>query len=279
MALLDGGKAPPFSTLRVHGRLTALRIEVLFVVALLPPLAQMLYMQGVTRLPVLTLSLAVAVGWQVVFSVVRKRPMGISAIVPAIAVTLMMPAGAPLWQVALGLTFGVVVGVHLFGGYGWNFLNPVAVALVFLVFSFPEGGYSRAPPVAWEACLPGAALLVATGIVSWRILAAASVALVVALVLLPGASIGLFTGLAGFVFVLVFLAGDPVAAPATDSGRWIYAVLTGVLAALGLASGKPQTEAFVSAVLLGGIFAPLIDYGVTRAQAWQRRRRRGRRDG
>ena len=34
----------------------------------------------------------------------------------------------PLWQLALGLSFGVVVGVHLFGGYGWNFLNPVAVA-------------------------------------------------------------------------------------------------------------------------------------------------------
>ena len=264
--------APP-----LHGWLTGLRIDLLFIVALLPPLGQALVLQGTRLLPVLAVSIAVAVGWQAVFARSRNQRMGFSSIVPAIAFALVVPADAQLWQVALGISFGAVVGVHLFGGYGWNFLNPVAVAVTFLVFSFPDASYGEAPPVAWEVCVPGAALLLATGIISWRIILAAAGALVIVIYLLPSANIDPFMALAGFAFILIFLACDPVAAPGTNSGRWIYGILVGGLAALGLASGKPQTEVFTSVVLLGGIFAPLIDYGTARSHVWRRRRRHGAR--
>jgi len=266
--------APP-----LHSWLTGPRIDLLLIVALLPPLGQALALHGTRLLPGLAVSLAFAVGWQAAFASARKQCMGLSSVIPAVVFALIVPADAQLWQIALGLSFGVVVGVHLFGGYGWNFLNPVAVAVIFLVFSFPEAGYGKAPPVAWEGCMPGLVLLVATGIISWRIILAASGSLVAAIHLLAGANIDPFMALAGFTFVLVFLACDPIAAPGTDSGRWIYAVLVGALAALGLASGKPQTEVFTSVVLLGGIFAPLIDYGMARTHMWHRRRRIGARHG
>lgn len=263
----------------LHGWLTGPRIDLLFIVALLPPLGQALVLHGTRLLPVLAVSIAVAVGWQAVFARSHKQRMGVASIVLAIALALVVPADAQLWQVALGISFGAVVGVHLFGGYGWNFLNPVAVAVTFLVFSFPEAGYGKAPPVPWEICIPGAALLLATGIISWRIILAASGALLVAIYLLPSANIDPLMALAGFAFILVFLACDPVAAPGTNFGRWIYGFLVGGLAALGLASGKPQMEVFTSVVLLGGIFAPLIDYGMARSHVWRRRRHDGARHG
>jgi len=260
-------------------RLTGPRIDMLFVVALLPPLAQALYARGAALLPMLALAMAVSLGWTAVFGLARGRPIGIGWVAPAIALALMVPAGAPLWQVGLGLTFGVVVGVHLFGGYGWHFVNPVVVALAFLIFSFPEAGYGKASPVAWEGCIPGMLLLAAVGIVSWRILLAAAAALAAALVLLTGTVTGVPAALAGFAFVLVFIACEPVSAPATDGGRWVYGVTIGALSALGLASGKGQPEAFAFAVLLGGIFAPLFDQGAVRWLGRRRRRREAERDG
>jgi len=263
----------------LRGWLTGPRIDLLFVVALLPPLGQALHSRGPGLLPVVALALAVAFGWEALFAAVRRRPPGIGWIVPAIALALMVPAGVPLWQVGLGLTFGVVVGVQLFGGFGWQFLNPVVVALAFLIFSFPEAGYGKAPPVAWEGCIPGALLLAAAGIVSWRILLAAAAALAALLFVLPGGAAAVPASLAGFAFVLVFLACEPVAAPATDAARWVYAALIGALAALGLVSGKGHAEAFAFAVLLGGIFAPLIDQAMIRLLAWRRRRREASPDG
>lgn len=265
--------------LPLHGWLTGPRIDLLFVVALFPPIGHALVLYGTRLLPVVAVSVALAVGWQAAFARSQKQRMGFSSIVPAIAFALVVPVDAQLWQVALGISFGSVVGVHLFGGYGWNFLNPVAVAVTFLVFSFPEAGYDKAPPVAWEICIPGAALLLATGIISWRIILAASGTLLVAVYLLPSANIDPMMALAGFAFVLVFLACDPVAAPGTNSGRWIYGIFLGGLAALGLVSGKAQMEVFTSVVLLGGIFAPLIDYGMARTHVWRRRRHGGARHG
>ena len=259
--------------LSLHSWGTGPRISLLFIVSLLPALGQTLILHGTGLLPVLAVSVAFAAGWQAVFARLRKQRMDCSSVVPAIAFALVVPADAQLWQVALGISFGAVVGVHMFGGYGWNFLNPVAVAVIFLVFSFPEAGYGNASAVAWEGCVPGGIFLVATGIISWRIILAASGSLVVTIYLLPGTNIDPFMTLAGFAFVLVFLACDPVAAPGTDRGRWIYAILIGGLAALGLASGKPQTDAFTTVVLLGGIFAPLIDYGMARTYKWHRRGR------
>jgi Na+-transporting NADH:ubiquinone oxidoreductase subunit B len=48
-----------------------------------------------------------------------------------------MPPAAPLWQVALGISFGVVIGKEVFGGTGKNFLNPALTGRAFLYFAYP----------------------------------------------------------------------------------------------------------------------------------------------
>ncbi len=50
---------------------------------------------------------------------------------------LILPATIPLWQVALGITFGVVIGKEVFGGTGKNFLNPALTGRAFLFFAYP----------------------------------------------------------------------------------------------------------------------------------------------
>jgi Na+-transporting NADH:ubiquinone oxidoreductase subunit B len=50
---------------------------------------------------------------------------------------LVLPPTIPLWQVALGISFGVVFGKEVFGGTGKNFLNPALTARAFLYFAYP----------------------------------------------------------------------------------------------------------------------------------------------
>jgi Na+-transporting NADH:ubiquinone oxidoreductase subunit B len=50
---------------------------------------------------------------------------------------LTLPATIPLWQVALGISFGVVIGKEVFGGTGKNFLNPALTGRAFLFFAYP----------------------------------------------------------------------------------------------------------------------------------------------
>ena len=73
-----------------------------------------------------------------------------------------------------------------------------------------------------------------------------------------------------FIFPLIFLGCDPTAVPTINPARWIYGVLIGFLATLGLISGKPAADSFIAAILLGGIFAPLIDYAFMRTVIWRR---------
>jgi len=51
---------------------------------------------------------------------------------------LMMPASAPLYQVAMGMTFGIVVGKLIYGGSGRYLVNPALLGMAFLVFSYPS---------------------------------------------------------------------------------------------------------------------------------------------
>jgi Na+-transporting NADH:ubiquinone oxidoreductase subunit B len=113
----------------------------------------------------------------------------------------------------------------------------------------------------------------AAGIINWRIVAAA-----LAGVLGVASAVGgvpPFDLLLGgpFVFGLVFLAGDPVSAPATNLGRWVYGLAIGTLVALGGASGGLSLRDVVFACLIGSIFAPLIDQLAIWVNVRRRRRR------
>jgi len=74
---------------------------------------------------------------EVVFSTVRRHEVNEGFLVTGLLFPLTLPASIPLWQVAVGIAFGVVVGKEIFGGTGKNFLNPALTARAFLFFSYP----------------------------------------------------------------------------------------------------------------------------------------------
>jgi Na+-transporting NADH:ubiquinone oxidoreductase subunit B len=88
-------------------------------------------------LPIILVSYAVGGIWEVLFAVVRKHPVSEGFLVTGLLFPLTLPPTIPLWQVAAGVTFGVVIGKEIFGGTGFNVLNPALTARAFLYFAYP----------------------------------------------------------------------------------------------------------------------------------------------
>ncbi len=127
-------------------------------------------------LPIYLTTLIVGGIWEVIFATVRGHEVNEGFLVTSMLYTLIMPATAPLWQVALGISFGVVIGKEVFGGTGKNFLNPALVGRAFLYFAYPANmsgdavwtpvdGFSGATALAVSAA-DGYQALAADGI-SW----------------------------------------------------------------------------------------------------------------
>jgi len=75
--------------------------------------------------------------WEVLFASVRKHEINEGFFVTSVLFSLTLPATIPLWQVALGITFGIVIAKEIFGGTGRNFLNPALSGRAFLYFAYP----------------------------------------------------------------------------------------------------------------------------------------------
>ncbi|MEO1979060.1 MAG: NADH:ubiquinone reductase (Na(+)-transporting) subunit B [Fuerstiella sp.] len=279
-------------------------------------------------LPVFLVTNIVGGTWEVIFCCVRKHDLNEGFLVTGMLFPLTLPATIPLWQVALGISFGVVIGKEIFGGTGKNFLNPALTARTFLYFAYPIqitgstvwaglvdgvscptllttmsniqnalpngesftnvlqgelGGLSLSqaflgfiPGSMGEtstlACLLGAIFLIATGVGSWRIMLGVVIgAMGLATVLNSVESTTnamyqipplwhLCTG--GLTFGLVFMATDPVSAAMTDTGRWVYGILVGMMAMTVRVLNPAFPEGIMLAILLGNVFAPVIDFVV-----------------
>jgi Na+-transporting NADH:ubiquinone oxidoreductase subunit B len=279
-------------------------------------------------LPIYAVTMAAGGFWEVLFSGVRNHEVNEGFFVTSLLYAAILPATIPLWQVALGISFGVVIGKEVFGGTGKNFLNPALVGRAFLYFAYPVqmsgdsvwvpvDGYSGATAlgiaaidgvpgviasgVTWPqaffgqlqgsiaetstaACLFGAAILIYTGIASWRIIVATFAGLIIPALLFGGIDSGnpMFAMswqwhivLGGFAFGAVFMATDPVSAPDTMAGHWIFGLLVGALTYLIRVVNPAFPEGIMLAILLGNIFAPIIDWFVVRANVRRRVRRHG----
>ncbi len=75
--------------------------------------------------------------WEVLFALVRGHEINEGFLVTGMLFPLTLPPTIPLWQVAVGISFGVVFGKEVFGGTGRNFLNPALTARAFLYFAYP----------------------------------------------------------------------------------------------------------------------------------------------
>jgi len=87
--------------------------------------------------PVLIVTFAAGGFWEVLFASIRKHEINEGFFVTGFLFPLILPATIPLWQVALGISFGVVLGKEIFGGTGMNFLNPALLSRAFLFFAYP----------------------------------------------------------------------------------------------------------------------------------------------
>lgn len=288
-------------------------------------------------LPIYAVTMAVGGTCELIFAIIRGHEINEGFLVSGMLFPLTLPPTIPLWQVALGIAFGVVIGKEIFGGTGKNFLNPALTARAFLYFahaSFMSGdkvwtaagvaagegvdGYTNATvltgmaaaepgTVASEsstmglsfldcflgiipgsmgetsvlACLIGAAILIASGIGSWRIMAGCLVGGVAMSCLLfafreysdnpmwyMNPLWHLVVG--GFAFGVVFMATDPVSAAMTETGKWWYGGLIGVMTILIRVINPAFAEGIMLAILFGNVMAPLIDYAVVQANVKRR---------
>ena len=108
--------------------------------------------------------------WEVLFAIVRRHEINEGFFVTSILFALVVPPGLPLWQAALGITFGVVIAKEIFGGTGRNFLNPALAGRAFLFFAYPANisgdlvwtaadGFSGATPLSQWASQGGEGLI------------------------------------------------------------------------------------------------------------------------
>lgn len=88
-------------------------------------------------LPIYIVTMAVGSFWEGVFNLIRGHEFSEAFLVTGLLFTLTLPATIPLWQVAVGVTFGLIFAKEVFGGVGRNFINPALASRAFIYFAYP----------------------------------------------------------------------------------------------------------------------------------------------
>ena len=278
-------------------------------------------------LPIYITTFVVGITWEIIFATVRKHEVNEGFFVTSILFSLSCPPDLPLWMVAIGISFGIVIGKEIFGGTGKNFLNPALTGRAFLYFAYPAymsgdavwtavDGYSGATmlslaaseglPNASEAytwmesfigtipgsigetstlaILLGGFVLLYMKIASWRIVAGILVGSMVLSELFslfnsdnPMFSLPFYWHwvIGGFAFGAIFMATDPVSAAMTNSGKFWYGILIGVMVILIRVANPAFPEGMMLAILFANLFAPLFDHFAVNANI-RRRLARGK---
>ena len=278
-------------------------------------------------IPIYMITFAVGISWEALFAIKRNHEINEGFFVTSVLFALTMPATAPLWQVALGISFGVVIAKEIFGGTGKNFLNPALAGRAFLYFSYPAqmsgdsiwtavDSFSSATmlsisqnngidavqqQISWsdaffgfmQGCvgetstcliLISGVVLIFSKIASWRIIAGTLIGMIATSTMFnligsdtnPMFAVPWYWHLVmgGFAFGLVFMTTDPVSASITNTGRWYYGGLIGVMAILIRTVNPAYPEGMMLAILFANIFAPSIDHFVIGANIKRRESRK-----
>ena len=97
-----------------------------------------LWIGAIYFIPIYIVTFTVGILWELLFAVIRKHEINEGFFVSSILFALSCPPDLPLWQAAMGITFGIVIGKEIFGGTGKNFLNPALTGRAFLYFAYPS---------------------------------------------------------------------------------------------------------------------------------------------
>ncbi|NQY37021.1 MAG: NADH:ubiquinone reductase (Na(+)-transporting) subunit B [Alteromonadaceae bacterium] len=282
----------------------------------------MMFYGAMFFLPIYIVTFVVGIFWEILFASVRGHEVNEGFFVTSILFALIVPATIPLWQVAIGITFGVVIAKEIFGGTGKNFLNPALAGRAFLFFAYPSeisgdavwvavDGFSGATALSaaatgnldyalntnwWDAFwgyIPGSIGEVSTfmvllggfyilykGIASWRIVLGVFAAMVLTSFLFN--AIGSDTNpmfampwywhlvSGGFAFGMMFMATDPVSASFTNTGKFWFGALIGMMVVLVRVVNPAFPEGMMLAILFANLFAPLFDYFVVQGNIKRR---------
>ena len=273
--------------------------------------------------PIYVVTFAVGGFWEVLFSTVRGHEINEGFFVTSILYALICPPDLPLWMVAMGISFGVVIGKEIFGGTGKNFLNPALTGRAFVFFAYPAemsgdavwvavDGFTGASALSvvasdglatlqnqmtWMdaffgnmagsvgevstlAIFMGGALLLYTRIASWRIVCGVMIGMVGLSTLfnIIGSDTNPMFALpwhwhlvvGGFAFGMMFMATDPVSASMTNTGKYWFGALIGVMVVLIRVVNPAFPEGMMLAILFANLFAPLIDHFVVEANVKRR---------
>lgn len=283
------------------------------------------FIQGAAYfLPIYLVTFIVGGFWEVLFASIRRHEVNEGFFVTSVLFALILPPSIPLWQVALGISFGVVIAKEVFGGTGKNFLNPALAGRAFLFFAYPAqlsgdgvwtavDGYVGATSlslgaaggveaivgqgITWMdafigtihgsvgetstlAIFIGGAVLLLTKIASWRIVVGVMIGMVATSTLFN--VIGSDTNpmfampwhwhlvVGGFAFAMLFMATDPVSASMTNTGKWLFGALIGLMVVLIRVVNPAFPEGMMLAILFANLFAPLIDHFVVQANIKRR---------
>lgn len=278
-------------------------------------------------LPVLAVAFGVGGNIEALFAVIRKHEINEGFLVTGMLIPLILPPTIPLWQVALGTAFGVILAKEIFGGTGMNILNVALATRAFLFFAYPadisgdqvwiaadtsvdavsgatwlavaavEGPAALTDGLSWWdaflgfipgsmgetstlMCLLGLAVLLVTGVGSWRIVTGAVVGTIATVLLLN--AVGSETNpmfnvpfywhmvLGGWAFGVTFMATDPVTAAHSQTGKYFYGLLIGIMAILIRVVNPAYPEGIMLAILFVNLFAAFIDYWVVQANIKRR---------
>ena len=273
-------------------------------------------------LPIYMVTFIVGGFWEVLFASIRGHEVNEGFFVTSVLFALCCPPDLPLWMVAVGISFGIVIGKEVFGGTGKNFLNPALTGRAFLYFAYPVymsgdavwtavDGYTGATMLSvaatagvtaleqsasWTqafvgtiqgsigetstlAILIGGVVLVTMRIASWRIIS--GVLIGSALLSLVFNSIDSTNPMfalpfywhwviGGFAFGAIFMATDPVSAAMTNTGKFWFGMLIGVMVILIRVVNPAFPEGMMLAILFANLFAPLFDHAVVQGNIKRR---------
>lgn len=274
--------------------------------------------------PIYAVTFIVGGFWEVLFAMVRRHEVNEGFFVTSVLFALILPPSIPLWQVAMGISFGVVLGKEVFGGTGKNFLNPALTGRAFLFFAYPAqmsgdavwtavDGFSGATALSqafsggmaqvaasgitwWDsffgtiqgsigetstlAIFLGGAVLLLTKIASWRIVSGVMIGMVALSTLfnIIGSDTNPMFGMpwywhlvvGGFAFGMIFMATDPVSAAMTNTGKWVFGILVGIMVVLVRVVNPAFPEGMMLAILFANLCAPTIDHFVIQANIKRR---------
>lgn len=281
--------------------------------------------QGATWfVPIYLVTFVVGGFWEVLFASIRRHEVNEGFFVTSILFALILPPSIPLWQVAMGISFGVVIAKEVFGGTGKNFLNPALAGRAFLFFAYPAqlsgdavwtsvDGFAGATSLSLSAAggieqivgsgitwmdafigkvhgsvgetstlaiFIGGAVLLIMRIAAWRIVAGVMIGMIALSSLfnvLGSETNPLFAMpwywhlvVGGFAFGMIFMATDPVSASMTNTGKWIFGALIGVMVVLIRVVNPAFPEGMMLAILFANLCAPLIDHFVVQANIKRR---------